>query len=281
MTDPFTGVAEIDALFADGPLLSRIKAEALFGYREISDQIAILPDGARVLEVGSGTGYLLAALARQHPTLHFEGLEPVGSGFHQFEKTLNRIEAATGNLTVHRTGIEEHLGDDGPGFDLVFSVNVFEHLPDWRVGLDRMMGLLSSSGSCVILCPNYAFPYEPHFGIPLLGRPGPTRRVFAGRIEAIEARTGSEGLWASLNFVTIPEVTQHARKAGYSVTFDQSILARMFERIDSDADFAERQRLLAPFVSAVNRIGLTAGLARLPAAMQPYMKATLTNPVAA
>jgi SAM-dependent methyltransferase len=193
---------------------------------------------------------------------------------------LNRIEAATGNLTVHRTGIEAYLGDGSAGFDLVFSVNVFEHLPDWRVGLDRMMGLISGSGRCVILCPNYAFPYEPHFAIPLLGRPGPTRRVFAGRIEAIEARTGSEGLWTSLNFVTIPEVTRHARSAGYRVTYDRSILARMFARIDHDADFAQRQRLLAPAVRAANRIGLTAALARLPAVMQPYMKATVTHATA-
>jgi SAM-dependent methyltransferase len=272
------GMDDIDALFSDPAQLSRIRAEAAFGLCELSGIVARLPERARILEVGSGTGYLLAALARRHPGLHLEGLEPIGSGFQQFEETLNRIERATENLKVHRAGIEDYAPKGEPGFDLVFSVNVFEHLPDWRTGLDRMMALLSRNGSCVILCPNYAVPYEPHFAIPLLGRPGPTRRVFSGRIKTIEDRTGSQGLWQSLNFVTVPEVMRHAKQAGYIAEFDRSILARMFGRIESDPDFAERQKLLAPLVRSANRIGLTAGLSRLPAVVQPYMKATLRLP---
>jgi SAM-dependent methyltransferase len=268
-------MGDIDALFEDPVQLARIRAEASFGWQEVSGFLEDLHVGGHVLEVGSGTGYLLTALARQNPGLHFEGLEPIGSGFEQFDGTLSRIKDATKNLTIHRAGIEDHgLGDVGR-FDLIFSVNVFEHLPDWRRGLDRMMALLADGGRCVILCPNYAVPYEPHFSIPLLGRPGPTRRIFSARIEAIETRTGSPGLWDSLNFVTIPELQSHAKRSRYSVEFDRSILSRMFRRIEEDPEFADRQKALAPLVRTFNLLGLSTFLARLPPVLQPYMKANV------
>ena len=71
---------------------------------------------------------------------------------------------------------------------------MFEHLDDWRRGLDAAMALLAPGGRHVILCPNHALPYESHFNIPLIGGPGLSRRLFARRIARIEAENDAEGI---------------------------------------------------------------------------------------
>lgn len=267
---------DLDALFDDPAQLARIRNEARFGLNEMSGILDSLPDGARVVEVGSGTGYLLAVLARRHPRLRFEGIEPIGAGFQQFERILGRIAAATPDLTIHRTGIEEFSSPGPGGADCIFSINVFEHLRDWRSGLDRAVGLLSDRGCVVVLCPNYAVPYEPHFGIPILGTSGLTRRVFAAQIERIEKAAQAPGLWDSLNFISVPALARHARRQGYHLSFDRAIMARMLERLDDDPEFAARQTGVASVARRARQFGVGRLLAHAPAIASPYMKATIT-----
>lgn len=263
---------QIDALFDDKDQLARIRNEAVFGKREIATTLAALPDGAHVLEIGSGTGYLIATLAREYPNLNFEGVEPVGAGFQEFEEALSRLEEALPNLTIHRARIEDMTPSRmRANANFIFSVNVFEHLEDWRSGLDKAVELLAPSGHGIILCPNYAFPYESHFKVPVLGSANLTRRVFAKRIERIENDLQAEGLWSSINFITVPAVAAHARKQGFDVDFDKGILARMLARLDTDAEFAKRQSALAPIARLANKLGAGWLSARMPATLSPYL----------
>lgn len=268
----------IDAAFENKDQLARIRQEAQFGRREIEEYIRELPAGANVLEIGSGTGYLIATLASAYPKLNFFGIEPIGQGFQEFDRVLTRMEDAVGNLTIYRAAIESFEPPEAwPGADLIFSVNVFEHLDDWRVGLDQSMALLTARGKAVILCPNYSFPYEPHFAIPVLVTPAITRRVFSSKIEAIEASLAAEGLWKSLNFIKIPQVAKHAARQGYAVRFDNTILSRMLKRLRGDPEFASRQRLLAPVAILADRLGAGWISTKLPARVSPYLKAVLTR----
>lgn len=267
-------VLNIDHLFTDKKQLARIRAEAKFGGDEIRPILDMLPDGARILEVGCGTGYLLAHLANDYPHLSFSGLEPIGQGFAQFENVLDAVSRALKNVQIFKNSIETHTEVEAK-YDFVFSVNVYEHLADWRKGLDAATGVLNDHGCLVILCPNYTFPYEPHFGIPLLFGSKASRVIFARRIESMEKCTDSEGLWNSLNFITATAVAQHCRCLGYKTSFDKNITRRMVERLTTDGEFADRQgflgKLLAMPISPARILGC------LPTAILPYMKVAISK----
>ena len=61
--------------------------------------------------------------------------------------------------------------------------------------------LLTPSGKLIILCPNYGFPFESHFSIPIIFNKKLTALIFKKRIEIFEKINACEGLWDSLNFV--------------------------------------------------------------------------------
>ena len=63
-------------------------------------------------------------------------------------------------------------------YDLIYCVNVFEHLNDWRKFLLVATEWLSKDGKIVILCPNYGFPYESHFRIPIFMNKAFTYKIF-------------------------------------------------------------------------------------------------------
>ena len=264
----------LQSLFSDPVLLSRIQAEANFALSEISDDINALPAGARVLEIGCGTGFLLARLSELRPDLEFVGLEPIGGGFSSFERTLDRITLAFPNLTIHRTPVEDFtLAPDVSKFHFVFSVNVFEHLQDWRTAVTRVAALLAPKGQMLVLCPNYLIPYEPHFGIPILITSGLTKKVFAHRISEVEERTNSSGLWDSINFISVPAFRRHCRAMSLDVMFDCGMLAKMVERLGTDPEFAARQSGIAGIARLFRALGGTRIARLLPPDMDPYMKA--------
>ncbi|GMB81071.1 methyltransferase domain-containing protein [Shinella zoogloeoides] len=266
-------------LFSDPVERSRISAEAAFGLNEIRDAFEALPVGARVLEVGCGTGFLLASLAGLRPDLSLFGLEPLGKGFAAFETTLARIEAAFGNLTIYRVGVEDFALPDGEEpFDMIFSINVFEHLDDWPRAVANTATLLAPGGRMIVLCPNYAVPYEPHFGIPIIGGPKWTRRLFARHIDKIEQKNNARGLWDSLNFITAPALRRECRRLGIDLAFDKGVMARMLMRLDSDAEFRNRQAAVTGVARLLRMFGVGALFQRLPAALSPYMKAIVKRP---
>ena len=241
--------------FTDPAYFTLCDEETQFGFSEIAPLIAAR--GGRdlmCLEIGSGPGLLLGRLQKHFPACRFEGLEPVGSGFAKTEAPLAIIAARAG-LTIHRTAYEDFRPTSA--FDFIFSINVFEHVADWRDYLTRAHGWLAPGGVAVILCPNYAFPWEPHFRLPIVGGKALTHAVFARAITAYERDHDYAGLWASLNFVTKRQVLSYARTAGLRVASDERIMRRMFARLFTDPAFAARQRALAGTAKLFYRLGFT------------------------
>lgn len=229
--------------------------EAAFGFSEVEGVIAAhAKPGFRCLEIGCGPGLLLGRLQTRFPEGKFEGLEPASAGFGKTDAPLAVISARAG-LTVHRRGYEDFTPDGK--YDVIFSINVFEHVGSWRDYLTRTHGWLADGGVHVILCPNYAFPWEAHVRIPIVLTKGLTRWLFAGTIEAFEQNRDYQGLWASLNFVKKRQVLAFARAAGLKVTSDESVMQRMFQRLFTDPHFAGRQKALAGIARLFYRLGLT------------------------
>ena len=119
------------------------------------------------------------------------------------------------------------------------------------------------------VCPNYAFPYEPHFFVPLVPFvPSLTKALLPRRIT-------ETGLWDSLNFVTALQVRRWARSAGMEVRFDRGVLAEAVERFLADEVFAERHSGFSGVVRMLERLGAVPLLRRLPAGTVSPMRFTV------
>lgn len=104
----------------------------------------------RVLDVGCGGGILAESLAREGA--HVTGVDPS-------EQSLGaaRAHAAQGGLTIdYRPGTAEDLASWGPEerFDLVFAVDVLEHVDDFDRALAGLATVLAPGGGLGFLTHN-------------------------------------------------------------------------------------------------------------------------------
>ena len=61
--------------------------------------------------------------------------------------------------------------------------------------------ILNKDGINIILCPNYDFPYESHYIIPIIINKKITKFFFKNYIEKKEMQTNYKGCWEGLNFI--------------------------------------------------------------------------------
>lgn len=253
-------------------LLDTYLNEASVGLRLIAPS---LRTGQRVLEVGSGVGVLSGFLASRD--FEVVGLEPGATGF-SFMPTAAAVlaeHAATERkyqslaLDVIKLDPVEH-----GRFDLIFSVHVLEHVADPAAAFRAMSGVLADGGEMVHLCPNYALPYEPHLGIPLV--PGfPRLSAFLFR----RCVSRQPELWESLNFITARKIRRFARENGLVVTFDRGMLAASLRRLESDQMFAGRHPVWVRAIQGVIRsLGLTPLIETIPPGAATPMVARLHKP---
>lgn len=266
---------EFYELFSEVPNSATYLAEAEFGLTQLAPFLDPLKTSSRVLEVGSGPCIALAAIARARPDLMVEGIEPMSGGFAHFRGFINKMQTELPNMRLFRGGYEEFPTSEP--WDLIFLVNVFEHLPDWRYFLEFLHQRLALSGTCVILCPNYGFPYEAHFRIPVIGNKEITKRFFAKRIADYERQKDVAGLYESLNFVKLCDVRAASKNYRLSLEVDCSVVRTMVDRLDSEPEFADRQKVIAPFARILRKTGLLEWLLTLRSFQDrlPYMKLIL------
>lgn len=105
----------------------------------------------RVLDVGCGTGQLLAHLDP-------EAGVGVDASRRMIERAASRF-ADRSELTFTVMDATE-VGDLEP-FDAVFSCDLLEHVPDWRAVVDAMMRACKSGGTLVVTTPS------PKWALPL------------------------------------------------------------------------------------------------------------------
>ena len=243
-------------------------AEVPVGRALIAD---LVRPGLRVLEVGAGIGLLAHGLRRCG--LDVTALEPGANGFGDSARIGAAVRAFIGEdlpiLDKEASGL--HPGTDG-SFDLIFSVNVIEHIPDLEANFAAMLAVLAPDGIMAHTCPNYHVPYEPHYAIPLV--PG-----FPRATAMLKPGLRDDALWRSLNFVTTTRVAWFARREGLDIEFARGTLYDAIRRIDDDPQFRLRHPGPVPVVyDLLKRIGLVQALRHLPPALATPMRFTLRRP---
>lgn len=192
----------------------------------------------RVLEVGGGCGFF-------HVLAHAAGasiisVEPSDSGFSLFRAiALPVIEQFTGRTDRFLDVRVEAMDAPDECFDLVVSYNVLEHVTDLRRVMGAMHRLTAPGGRQVHHCPNYLFPYEPHYKVPIL----PCAVRMSGNIFWRRFRT--DPLWRSLNGISSCGVRRLTRQwPGASLRFHNGV-AFTLHRLLTEEHLPARHGLLA------------------------------------
>ena len=215
-----------------------VLADVVFGFSEIFNFLK-KNNISSVLEIGSGTGILLNELKEHFPNITFSGIDPNVSGYHNYKKITNNLNNDGHNIIVENIDVEKFKSEKK--FDLIFSVNVFEHVSDQLQYLINTHNLLNKEGLNIILCPNYDFPYEPHFVIPIIINKKITKFIFNSKITNLEIKENEKGLWDGLSFLGRKKIESILKKNNYNYFLDDSIKTRMLDRLNSDNAFKKRQ----------------------------------------
>jgi 2-polyprenyl-3-methyl-5-hydroxy-6-metoxy-1,4-benzoquinol methylase len=259
-----------DAMLA---LFDTYAEEALFGRRFIADDLADLPPGSEILEVGAGAMLLSCQLVREG--FHVTALEPTGSGFSHFD-ALRSIVLTHARAAQCAPDVIDHAAeamDEEGRFVYAFSINVMEHVDDVALTLEKIVKSLRDGGNYRFTCPNYLFPYEPHFNIPTLFSKQLTERYLRARIFDNTRLADAVGTWRSLNWINVLQIARNTRRiARVDVQFNRLVLASTFERVLTDPGFARRR---PPFITTVARLlvrlRLHLILNLVPATLQPII----------
>ena len=211
-----------------------------------------LKKNIRILEVGSGIGILTAFLKSEGYDIL--GIEPGEEGGFSFMTNLHKallVQLAPDMQPEISLISAANLDPDIHGtFDLIFSVNVIEHIFPLEGALKAMSTVLAEDGKMRHLCPNYQFPFEPHLGIPLVPFfPKVTRFLLPTIIKR------NQSIWDGVNFVTASKIKNLASQNGLLSEFERGVMARFFGRLQDDATFAERHRGIITRIAKMPFIG--------------------------
>ena len=261
------------------PIFQLYAGEARFGRQYIAADLARLAPGAMVLEVGAGSLLLSCQLMREG--FRVVALEPVGDGFSHFERMRELVLEAAEELgcapqVLNQRAEELSIKDR---FDYAFSINVMEHVSDVKAVIENIGASLRPAATYRFTCPNYLFPYEPHFNIPTFFSKEMTERIFRNKIFLAQGVPDPSGTWKSLNWITVRKIGEIVnRLPGLQVAFNRVFLVSTLERIASDQGFASRRsrRVRALILWAIKlRIHRLARF--VPAALQPGIDCVLTR----
>lgn len=250
------------------------ESDAKFGFSILSEYIPLDRKKYKVLEIGSGSGTLLSMLSEKFKDIEFDGIEPFNIGFENNKKFKNINHR--NNINVYEYNYEEH--NLKKKYDLIFLINVFEHLNNWKHFLKTCKRWLNDDGKCIILCPNYNFPYESHFKIPIIYNKVITEILFKKQISKYENYNNSKGLWDSLNFVKKTNVSRYCKSLNIKLVDNINVLDILLDRFIIDEEFNKRQIFLGRIGVIIRKLKLLS-LFRLPILKNyaPYMMLELTE----
>lgn len=261
-------------------LLKTYQNEALAARRFLDCSLMDLDPCAEILEIGGGVLALAIQLASEG--FKVTTVEPIGEGFTGISYIVNIFleiarEEET-SFTLIKSPIEDCTFDHK--FDFIFSINVMEHLNDPYSVLIEMMDNLKTGCSYRFFCPNYDFPFEPHFGKWLISRSNkafflPRKRAASSLISENEIA----GLYSSLNFLTLKKLKQSLKDTPIHLSANQNALYEVMNRSIYDSELEKRHKGLTRLVRVVFILKLHYLAKLVPVNYQPVMDIRTTLPI--
>jgi SAM-dependent methyltransferase len=208
-------------------------------------------------------------------------LEPVGERFSHFERLRELVLEMAKTLgclphMLNQSAEELSMKDY---FDYAFSINVMEHVGDVKAVIVNIGASLKPGAGYRFTCPNYLFPYEPHFNIPTFFSKRITEKIFKNKIFVECELPDPMGTWRSLNWITVSQIRHIVNGlSALQLVFNRLFLVTTLERIGSDKAFAlRRSTLLRGIILGLVKLRLHRLAGFMPIALQPVMDCTLTR----
>ena len=252
--------------------------EAIAARNFLDSSLIELESGAEILEVGGG----ILALAVQLASEGFKvtTVEPVGAGFSGIPYIMSIFSkiAKTENVAfdLMESPIEDCTFDHK--FEFIFSINVMEHLNDPLLVLKQIKEMLKKGSNYRFFCPNYDFPYEPHFGKILWKRKRGSFYLEFDRARRTElGNMDSAGLYNSLNFITVAKLQAFSKETSLLLKFNSHAFYNLLQRSMSDPGLRARHRNFVPMVDLLSQTKFIGLSKLLPTRLQPVMDVTLNN----
>jgi SAM-dependent methyltransferase len=244
----------------------------------LEPNLAELDSGTKILEIGGG----ILGLAIQLASEGFEvtTVEPVGKGFSgvSFIMEVYLEIARHENLSFNfiKSPIEEC--EFNHEFDFIFSINVMEHLENPFSVLLQMTHALKPSGSYRFFCPNYDFPYEPHFSKWLWLRRNSSFYLESSRAKGLKLGTlEQKDLFESLNFITLRSITRFCQSNQIRFSCSSYAFYNLLDRVTKDRELANRHGRLGLIVIFMHRLKFHALAKAVPRKVQPVMDVTVQS----
>ena len=141
------------------PTLSKI-VNKVFGYTNIGNyarakvfrnQISQLPlhEMKQILDLGCGYGEYSFMVAKALPNVKLTALDIDPDALRNVEYAQSKLQLK--NLTIHRNKLDTL---DTEGFDLIYSVDVFEHIPEAHMPFADAFKKLRNGGHLIVKMPN-------------------------------------------------------------------------------------------------------------------------------
>lgn len=246
--------------------------EAVFGATILKADLAGLPPSARVLDVGAGS--MLLSCALQRAGVHVTALEPAVPGFSH----LDRLRAMVLDASAEKGVVPEWMSIPAEiltlesTFEYAFSINVMEHVDNVALVIARVLTALRPGGVYRFVCPNYLFPYEPHFDMPTLFSKTLTEHIFGQRIRRSKLVVDPVETWRGLNWISVPSIRRACAELEVVPTFDRDLLVKYADRALKDSVFQQRRHpLLRTALRFADRCHLVGALGWIPASAQPAL----------
>lgn len=267
------GQHELDIL----PSWETYTNEARWGWNLIHEDVQNLAIKSKILEVGSGPNILAAQVASMG--MNVTAIEPSGQGFSFMSLFGRRVsEYAMDHSVVFKT--LSIAGEDFielEKFDYVYSINVMEHVSDVEKVLDNVLTALKLNATYHFVCPNYGFPFEPHFNVPTFLNKRLTDTLLRKFAIARSDTPDAVELWSSLNWITVHKLRKWAKnKLNVSVELSNNALKAYILRAASDGLFQDRHPRLTQFSKLMEPV-LLAIAKFLPRRISPFIDIKITK----
>lgn len=252
--------------------------EALEARKRLDSNLNKMDVDSEILEVGGGMLALTVQLASEG--FRVTTVEPVGEGFSNMAYLMNLYLkiAETENIRFDFINAPIENSRFQKKFDYIFLINVMEHLKNPYSVVIHLMKYLSNSGKIRFFCPNYDFPYEPHFQKWLFRRKNNAFFLPASRAESRLIDTAEwDKVYRSLNFLTLSKLEKFFSQANIHYTYKKDALRNLLQRGIEDKQLQNRHKVLTYGVRLAVKFRLVGLLNFLPKKFWPVIDIEITH----